>query len=1125
MHGVIKFAEISSLESEGNSVHSSFEFSPPIKHDSCFEISATAKNELRLAVCLEPNDSLQKDTLIAGFIEIDMTTTQTGNAKVHTTMKVVPVVCYFEHKASFTASKSLSFGEVAVGLSRTESFIITNNSSTNSLVYDLAIQKLPLSPSANEIEIISDSSGTLGPNCNCVISVKYAAGAVGKFNGIIWISNRNDQFDQRRVVLSASSVVPPPKLVEFLELQPDSVDPTKYLPLDLGLIQINTTVKGSVPFSQQGKSDFVYVLHVRNVSPKVLLLSATSNLKSQCFIYSDGECTVPVQDCPLEPASLTSIYILIKPANAVAEIWEQPKEHGKVAVGSRNSLTLTPPTIPTGAVPFTTNVNDADVYAGSLTSRAQLSDADSTASGAITFHPAAGILTTQQSVSHHKSMIKGRTLLGGIRFVFHELMQSELSSSFGRAAIQDESTASAGRVLLPPLKLPTKVKLFETSITFKATIGFSLLKIFASESPCHYIRLASPVTQPNHQEPTFVKGSLVLQNLSPTFPLSYRISSRKHVACLGDLDCISSSDDIPECVQAWKPVNHIDVLLCCGAEGILAELGMKVISYFILFDHACVGFGSFEVEVLNVCTSISKSLLLFVQIDRGAVNCSFSEGATAASGTGVPKAVSDVPIWIAPSTQDAEFGANQAVEKSAPRDDDLSSLSRTSSKSFGSSTSSSTAANILLSDTPSSISSFKSNGALKTRIMQIIGSGRPTLAYLTVFNSTNRALALTPMCNLPLISAELISETEYQRIDNSKTSAYGKEKPFIVMDDTFKDISGVGDGTSEQQNVLNTDRFTTGAMQRLGRSGTDPISAGSGTDSSLPAAAAVSPNQSFESAGTILAPESFKKCGASVVIQAQNIVRMKLSCRSGTVISETQLTMLRADSKLFRTNSKLPAAGLGREDLSTKNIHGQSLSFRNVLCLLGFVAASSGNTMVSQPYAVSLSGKGKKSPSLSTLFVSEGNESRGLVSSPSPVLFQTSEAADATVYNNSNTCASARDAMDSPLLPLLSLCRLECSFFLPVLTVGDTNVDVGVLRSGRSVRIQLCRITNGSDCAVPISVSNIPRWITVEPMLFQNESQYNASLDSPVVDDVITENSTTMKQNGCKCFKPLFFRR
>jgi hypothetical protein len=68
----------------------------------------------------------------------------------------------------------------------------------------------------------------------------------------------------------------------------------------------------SLPYSHK--------LRVVNVSQRGLLVTAVSNLKSQCFLFADEQCTLPVVESPL-PSSLNNleatlvVYVVIRPSS------------------------------------------------------------------------------------------------------------------------------------------------------------------------------------------------------------------------------------------------------------------------------------------------------------------------------------------------------------------------------------------------------------------------------------------------------------------------------------------------------------------------------------------------------------------------------------------------------------------------------------------------------------------------------------------------------------------------------------------------------------------------------------------------------------------------------------------
>ena len=120
-----------------------------------------------------------------------------------------------------------------------------------------------------------------------------------------------------------------------------------------------------------------------NLYGKVLFVSAVSNLKRQCFVYVDEECTLPVRDHPLIPGVMATVYIVIRPSM----IASQPR---------------------------------ASSVAGSNT-------------GENRFINTSSATTSSRPLREEKPSALGRELLGGIRFVFLDepttVEESEDSSS------------------------------------------------------------------------------------------------------------------------------------------------------------------------------------------------------------------------------------------------------------------------------------------------------------------------------------------------------------------------------------------------------------------------------------------------------------------------------------------------------------------------------------------------------------------------------------------------------------------------------------------------------------------------------------------------------------------------
>jgi hypothetical protein len=1129
---------------------------------------------IEVGLCLEPSCNLQNEVLISTCLKVTLHIHEVGDDRGRVSGSaidlLVPVVCYYEHKSGIGACKALSFGEVPVKSKKEESFTVTNRSATEPLEYSILLQPSESAAGVGVVEILNGQTGRLEPGGSCVVNVRFEPNTSGKFEQLLWISNVADQLDQRKMVLTALASAPRPRFVEFLNLRPDSSDDTKYLPLDLGLIQVAQRADPGIPANvKQALPDFRYTLELRNVSGRQLLGTATSNLKSQVFIFSDSDCFVPFVDSPVEPDTLTYAYIVIKPAVSLTSTTDNWDSAWLGTVNMKSfSMALTPPTLQSGAVVGSASTHELDIYAGSLTSRPTATDGGGDLSSMITNYAPMTLnavnAVPMQSMASQKSMLKGRSLIGGIRFVFSEYQQAkeaEPSSESPRDAGPPVGTSTMATFHLPPLRLPTKVKVNEVSVTFKATVGFSLLKVYCPESPTYYYRLGTDSQQAQAQR-IFLRGSFVMENLSPVFPLDYYICPRRYITFLS-----GGENDNPDAIVSCPATAYINVLLFCPPAGCLAPSESRTVDYVLMFEQGVSGFGTFDIEVLNASTNTAKFLYLFVQVDRGSISCSFratpgqvglpSPKPEAILGRQrLPRVVCDVPIWIAPISGSVPIstGRERAMSsKSVAHSIEEESLSASSSVS---SLTSSVSGSLNTLSTSTSVAS-PHQAVSKPRTMQIVGAGRRILTYVEVFNSTGKTAAFSPMSNVPFISVELIpAGTDAQPyVDTEKLFIGGDDESVFVSSTSSENIVLHENSPYESKESIgfrdkaSTERVSHDIMQKLynmSRHSDQPHASGntqtaltnlSEVPLSLPATAENSPPTSRGALdmahSSVLSAQSFKKCGVPIIIQSEGSVLLQVCCQLGGKIDELVLSLLRSESKLFRANPRNASTG------STQKLKSDA-SYKDVICLVGFMATNYGQATAQQaPSQLGLpslvggpgklsSGKGKRSPALSSLFAADEAPVRAATAStPSPIMFgQQSERGNLegnrSRTNSANVVESCEpspgafsassllapepvkvlggseheagnDNKGPSLLPLLGICRLDCSLYVPAMTVvSESVVDVGIVRSGRWQRVSLFTVINASDSLLPVQVLNIPRWIVLEPNVHTNYSVQQA---------------------------------
>lgn len=311
-------------------------------------------------------------------------------------LQYIPVVCQLEKRSTIQlADKYINFGEISVGEIKVASLNISNTSEIDKLHYTSTLSSSSSSSNKSQlgrVVIKGGMTGSLNPldSKTITLELRTLKGYIGRFEQELWIVNLNNQFDQKKVSLVGNIIVDPIKYVRYPMLQQLNIQngvsenntstmtsqkeildtpPVKshgFTCIDIGQVQI---VKSNSCIAQR----YHYKLEIENISKEYLHLTAISNLKHQCFIFADEECSISPRALPFPSLQSIALYILIKPS-----------------------------------LPKSTSKNDVNV------------------------------------------MLLGRELLGGIRLEY---------------SLSDETNTS-----------DPKSTLFETSIEFKATVGYSLLR-------------------------------------------------------------------------------------------------------------------------------------------------------------------------------------------------------------------------------------------------------------------------------------------------------------------------------------------------------------------------------------------------------------------------------------------------------------------------------------------------------------------------------------------------------------------------------------------------------------------------------------------------------------------------
>ena len=267
-------------------------------------------------ICWKPPNELPKEEFIVTKIGVTMTF-QADNGDVLLHSQIIPIICYLEHQSMFKLDKYLNFGETALGSTRTQCITITNNSETEEFHF-LVITNTTGNTSPVGTVYIKDGqySGVLRALQSIEIMLEFAATSIGKFEQDIWVNNLNDYFDTKRTTVSATVTVPSSHFIEFPDLY--EID-GKYKPIEMGLIQIPwvTTSSSSSSSSVSHKTNIhesVYKLRISNRSNRILVMTAVSNLRKQCFIFTDEKLETQIVSIVLRRKSQNCIYIVLRPS-------------------------------------------------------------------------------------------------------------------------------------------------------------------------------------------------------------------------------------------------------------------------------------------------------------------------------------------------------------------------------------------------------------------------------------------------------------------------------------------------------------------------------------------------------------------------------------------------------------------------------------------------------------------------------------------------------------------------------------------------------------------------------------------------------------------------------------------
>jgi hypothetical protein len=239
---------------------------------------------------------------------------------------LVPFVCVYQHATTIKVDRYVTFENVNVGSYSTAQVTIVNESVTDNLHYMIAFEEVLSKEVSGKVEILNGISGIIHPSGEKTITLIFYGYSLGKFEQRAWVRNIKDSFDQKRFTIQANVILAMSRFIKFLDLELSEKNSEKYEPIDFGLVQIrsesnpHSTVKESMfssilPHHSVSNPHNPFELQLQNVSNDSLLLSVSSNLKNQCFIYKDLSCTEPQRQFSLAKSEVVSVYILLKPVN------------------------------------------------------------------------------------------------------------------------------------------------------------------------------------------------------------------------------------------------------------------------------------------------------------------------------------------------------------------------------------------------------------------------------------------------------------------------------------------------------------------------------------------------------------------------------------------------------------------------------------------------------------------------------------------------------------------------------------------------------------------------------------------------------------------------------------------
>ena len=327
LHGLLSFAVISGDYNNGDLLTAQ-----QIKmssNEGSIGCRIPQKEKLDFMLQWKPSHDLsalpKRDVRIVGALKFQF---YSDRDAIPCSTQYVPFVSILEHKSTFKLNRYCNFEQIAVAQYRTCQVPIINTSPDSDLHYIFIGEEVSTqSRLLGKIEVINGQTGVIPPNGTKSVHLHFKAfNTRGKFEQKFWVRNVKDGFDQKRIIVQATIVPTPEMIVDFpdLELAPGALN--KYVPIDMGYVYIqdrssSINMESVKSYLRSEKTDidgifedYVYPLRIQNLYTSPLVITAKSNLASQCFLFSDRECKQYADKVPLEVDSSTTLFIALRPA-------------------------------------------------------------------------------------------------------------------------------------------------------------------------------------------------------------------------------------------------------------------------------------------------------------------------------------------------------------------------------------------------------------------------------------------------------------------------------------------------------------------------------------------------------------------------------------------------------------------------------------------------------------------------------------------------------------------------------------------------------------------------------------------------------------------------------------------